>query len=217
MSSRTTKEEVAHLLPPFTVRTLTAQPKADKIREAVKWTTDALKESTHVAVLTHRRSTARAIAAAIPGNVVHVDGGISVKTRQDLLNGLKGRPGGVLVATMQSVGIGIDLTWCTRALMAELYWRPETIIQALGRFSRLSGTAPSLVDLLVIPGSLSERVSVALQAKLIDIAQLTDTAASENKLMKAFSLDEKELADGLADAVLAAGDIDEEWCLDEDT
>lgn len=212
MSSRATKKEYGHLLPPFTVRQWTQEVGTVPSQAAVSWVQDAENEATHMAVLTHRRRTARDIAAMLAQlghRVICLTGEDSADARREALAGLKASPGGVLVATMHSVGLGIDLTWCTRALFAELYARPETIIQALGRFSRLSGSAPSLVDLLVIFGDVSEKLAWLLKDKLEAITAVTAASHSETLLTTAFGdVSDIDLAASLRAAVLSA-DLDD--------
>lgn len=61
--------------------------------------------------------------------------------------------GAVLSATMHSVGIGIDLTWAEEVILAELDYSPTAVLQALGRFSRLSGKRGVRITILLQEGS----------------------------------------------------------------
>jgi hypothetical protein len=106
---------------------------------------------------------------------------------------------------MHSIGIGIDLTFCQTALFAELYYRPETIIQALGRFSRLSGKVPTSCVIMIekntndeiIGMKLGEKIqaiNMAIEAGLTDTkleAVLNSTEGWEDELFKACKFEEE--------------------------
>jgi SNF2 family DNA or RNA helicase len=219
-SSRTTKLEVAHLLPPFDVHYLEIEPESprdfraiqddlgtnfrshtekvdyalmrsgqEKIEAAVEWATDALESNTHIAICTHLKETARAIAKRceekfVGTRVLCITGEIEPGKRNELLDEAKADARCVVVATMHSVGIGIDLTFCPVACLAELYYRPETVIQLLGRFSRLSGTVPSSVTILVVKGSIDEAIAYTLQAKIEALNKAMTGGLSETQLVE---------------------------------
>ena len=58
------------------------------------------------------------------------------------------------------------------------------MIQAMGRFSRLSGEVPSSCSLLVLLQTLDERIAFKLEEKLIDINATIDSGLSEEALEK---------------------------------
>lgn len=211
VSSRTTKKEVAHLLPSFDVRVLRipqggraveGEPvPADalpgvfkkegraKLSHVLNWTEEALGSASHVAILTSFRPTSRFIAACIRTKrwakdvpVYVVNGDDPADKRAAAIRELKAQPRGVLVATMHSIGISIDLTFCTKALFAELYSRPERIIQALGRFSRLSGTVPSSCDFLVFEGGPDMKIAYALKTKTEALSELMKSGVNDDAL-----------------------------------
>lgn len=208
--SRATKREYAHLLPAFDLKVLSV-PGTDtaasslsdflfgtnhqsqielallkSTREKYKHVKTWVKETSaeNICILTHLRDTARLIADDVKG--ICVTGDIPPDQRHVLINEAKNRklP---LVATMHSVGIGIDLTAFTDVLFAELYWRPETIIQALGRFSRLSSTMPASCSLLVLEGTIEEMIAYNLLRKIDAINSLIDAGQGEASLAAALS------------------------------
>ena len=218
VSSRVTKNEVAHLLPPFLVQTIKIEATdaievpatfADwqaaqnvfnacgdqKVSAAIEWAIDALESgATHICILTHRRETAENIAAGVQKacgtrdvRVSAITGASSPEARNEELANCKEAKSSVVVATMHSIGIGIDLTFCTQALFAELYYRPETVIQAIGRFSRLSGKVPSSVQIMCIEGTPDETMAHTLQAKIAAINATMEAGLSEAKLQEALT------------------------------
>ena len=224
MITRTTKVDVAHLLPPFTVTYLSVEPKSktnysaflekgdfrshkekissalmmagnEKIPHVMEWLEGAVEEASHVCIMTHLRATAKEIADKaqkfnVP--VYCITGALTPEKRNEVLAEAKDREGAIVVATMHSVGIGIDLTFCTVALFAELYYRPETVVQALGRFSRLSGTVPSSVTVLSLSGTLDELIADKLRIKIEAINAAIKAGDSESRLEEVLTSSETE-------------------------
>ncbi len=235
IASRVTKAEVAHLLPPFCVSMLKiegeqneekaitfkdwqeAQEHLDsygtrKIPSVVEWAKDAAESASHLCILTHRRETARAIAREIEKaygtgdvRISTITGDTSPEERNEELAHCRQADRAVVVATMHSVGIGIDLTFCTQALFAELYYRPETVIQAIGRFSRLSGKVPSSVQLMCLQGTIDEIMAQQLLDKIAAINQTMKSGLSEEKLQEALSSSDGSIA-ALNSAISAYGE-----------
>ncbi len=222
LSSRVTKQEVAHLLPPFTVQMLRvegsheekqltfqdwqeAQEKLNyygeqKIPYVLEWLEDATQAATHVCVLTHRRETVRTIAESIAaklrtsyGSLYTITGEDSPEARNQILADSRRSEKSVVVATMHSIGIGIDLTFCTQALFAELYYRPETVLQALGRFSRLSGKVPSSCTLMCVQSTVDEVMANTLMSKIAAINSVLKSDLSSVKLDEALRAENEDL------------------------
>ena len=237
VSMRVTKQEVAHLLPPFSVQSIMLPPvKSVSPRELldragsglrkqheldavvaalgdtkVGATVDAVENAldggaTHVCVLTHFRSTAEKIENALSRldvPVIRVDGDIPIKQRLVHIDDAKKLPRAVLVATMHSINVGIDLTRFTVAVFAELYWQPSAMIQALGRFSRLSGKLPSQCYLLVRQGSLDEPIAYTLLRRVKDQSKLFKPGQAEAGLSAEFdpaNMREEDFIESLREA-----------------
>lgn len=206
VSTRITKAEVAHLLPPFLVTILRVRPDKQvrfqtlqdweegnglqKLPFVLDWLEDALKSNTHVFIATHLKATARKLseACASLGNVVLVTGDETPEQRNAILDKAKASPGAILIGTMHAVGIGISLTFCTAALLAELYPRPETVIQFLGRFSRLDSSIPSSVSILCLEGTVDERMANIVFSKIEAINQATPAGTADSKLQEAINI-----------------------------
>jgi superfamily II DNA or RNA helicase len=203
LSSRTTKPEVAHLLPAYDVQTVWMS--GEKIPAVVEWVADAAESATHIAVLTYYRDSAQKLAKALAGvhDVTHVDGSYPPDTRNRMLDISRRAPNSVVVATVDSVGIGIDMTFCTQALFAELpaSQRPETMIQGLGRFSRLSGTVPSRCVLMVQEGSQDEVIADALQEKISAINAAIKAGKTESELESVMRVNTEDWRERLGAAI----------------
>jgi superfamily II DNA or RNA helicase len=186
LSTRVTKHEVAHLLPTFIVEELRlgAEGRQPRLSAANQFTKDS---DEHSCVLVYHRSLAKQIAEAL--SALCITGEMPPEKRHEVIREAKDNRQ-TLVATMRSVGQGIDLTFFDQCLFAELPCQLEVMVQTLGRFSRLSGRTPTKVSLLVLENTLDELVAGRLLAKVADINAVTKTSTSEDALREAFAVDE---------------------------
>lgn len=200
--------EVAALLPPFELES-TWLPAA--MPYAGEWTPDAISKwmgdvagtktraacelvigaQEPVCILTHLRETAEEIARALAvterGAVV-AHGGSAVGPRLRKVAAAIDS-GSHLVATMHSLGVGIDLTRFRKVIFGELYWVPRVLIQAMGRFRRLSSDQKARVriDLLCLRGSPDEAMSMRLRRRLEDQAALLRGGDAHARLLDALA------------------------------
>ncbi len=230
LSSRVTKAEVAHLLPPYTVSLLpvdTGATKAesyaawkaaqmgesdpalaDKMPHVKEWLEDASEVASHICLMTHLRQSASDLAAEfrIKGyKVFCIDGSLEPGKRNTMLAEAKAAKEALVIATMHSVGIGIDLTFCTQALFVELYYSPEKVVQAVGRFSRLSGTVSSNVQFLVRQNTMDEKVANILLDKIANANKIVKAGDGEEKVLAALGGSANE--DELLASLVALGDV----------
>lgn len=202
VSSRVTKHEVAHLLPPFLV-SLNKIPSSagfnsvedwalrqgkEKLPFVKEWLDDALEESSHVCILTHLRKSADDIAEMCAEfkdiSIFCITGEMEPSKRNEVLKCAAREPKAVIVATMHSVGIGINLGFCPRVLFAELYWRPETVIQALGRFDGFRAKEPVTATILCLQGTVDEAMASKVLDKIEAYSQALKASTSEEKLLE---------------------------------
>ena len=206
--SRTTRDEVPELLPSLQIRPLSAAPGTPVTEIAEQWRQNAQSEATHVVVLTHRRKSARAIAESLRASdpdtpLIHVDGSTPPTQRVERLDWLKAQPRGVLVSTMHAVARSISLSWCTRGLIAELYWSPERLVQVAGRFARIDGIAGSILDVACGANTVQERIAYSVSDKLWDTKKLMLEGATEAGLLTALGGDQQTADQRLLDAALS--------------
>lgn len=186
-SARSTKldPDVAPLLPPFLVQRAYT-PRRDRESTAIQCVGDALANGARrVVVLTHLRDSAVSISNSLKklhGDALYVssvsgaqDPGARDKVLQELARTQVSQA--VLVATMHSVGIGIDLTWAEEVILAELDYSPTQVLQALGRFSRLSGKRGVRVTVLLQEGR--DPVGEALASKIQAAARIVSGGQAE--------------------------------------
>lgn len=169
----------------FNVATAKVRATVERVMAAI----DSGEEK--VAVLPYYKATGRQITESLKLNLpkgyslTYVDGDISPDKRDQQIQYAIAEPKSVLVATMRSVGIGIDLTAFPKAIFSELDYSPEKMIQALGRFSRLSGKVPSSVEFLILSGTIDEIIMSRLDEKINDINSMVRAGLSEQKLSEA--------------------------------
>lgn len=229
LSTRTTKEEVAHLLPPCNVNTWrlatknTAKYKLaidreaqaakdhqtqvstallrageEKLEHCKKWMEDAILSGENICVMTYHRELSKQVLGNIAKgrrkmNVGLIDGNMTPAQRQMLIDDLVGAGEQfILVCTIKSVEVGIDLTACTQVLFLEMAYQPATMVQALGRFHRLSGTKPSVCTLMVLAGTIDEIIADKLEDKMEAINASLRAGITEKKLEDAFAVSEEQ-------------------------
>lgn len=215
ISSRTTKKEIAHLLPAFTVRSLRVPAKRDfnprelfdkftrmdlhrnnigsliriageqKIEAALELARNAAETQSHVGIFTHHIETAREIAIELGCGVITGEDVPNHARRKQMIADIAAQSKGFLVGTMHSMNVGIDLTFCTTAIAAELSYVPVDIEQLAGRFSRLSGKLPSDFIMLVLEGTHEEYIASMLLRKFADINALIASGQSSEAICAA--------------------------------
>lgn len=210
-SFRATKldPEIAKLLPPFILQRLDTT-RVGRYADAVEACASASTQGARkLVVLTHFKEAARQIGDRLrkllgpTGRVGVVTGDDHVTKRDGLLEDLRLHPGTtVLVATMHSVGVGIDLTWAEDVTFAELDYSPVQVAQALGRFSRLSGLHGVLVRILVDAGG--DRVADSLSAKVQAAGMIISSGQAETHMATATASMEPVLSSDEMNQLLAA-------------
>ena len=113
-----------------------------------------------------------------------ISGNIPADKRIARLKYLAQQPTACVVATMQSIEVGIDLTAFNNPIFAELNWRPATMTQVLKRFHRLSGNKPVLAKVVLLDGTLDEVILQSLQEKLKDINKVIKAGGAEEAIEK---------------------------------
>lgn len=199
ISTRVTKAEVAHLLPPFLIKLTRLEDSHDfetveewetkaggiKEKAVLEWVEDATAQASHVCVLTYRKETAKAYVERLKESRPNVPiflatGDLDPDRRNRALAEAKEAKRAIVIATMDSIGIGIDMTYCTMAVLAELHWKIDVILQALQRFSRLSSRVPSSVDIMCLVGTIDEMQARGIKKKL-DIINAVNGAGFTDK------------------------------------
>jgi SWI/SNF-related matrix-associated actin-dependent regulator 1 of chromatin subfamily A len=129
-----------------------------KIPHAKALITDLMSAGRKVMVFTHRRETATSLAGDL--GMPSLTGADPVLTRHKQV---AAQPQ-CLVATMDCLGVGIDLTWFDTIVFVDLDWLPSKILQLEGRLHRFGQRSNIDIYYLIGKGTLDERVrSVVLE------------------------------------------------------
>jgi SNF2 family DNA or RNA helicase len=89
----------------------------------------------------------------------------------------------ILVANMSAIETGLNRLVCfSRGILAELYYRPATVSQALARFHRLTSRFPVSFDVLFCPDTLDSRIYSSLSNKLEDIDKIIGNGDADKQL-----------------------------------
>lgn len=93
--------------------------------------------------------------------IVRVDGRCSTVAKQQAVDDFMAKPEiRVFIGNYLSCGVGVDglQTVCSRAVFAESSWTPGDNQQAIDRLHRIGQNTGVLIDFIVAPGSISEKV-----------------------------------------------------------
>lgn len=146
-------------------------------------------------VFTYLKQTAAALGERLRGldlAVEVVTGDIAADDRHALIERVRSsaKPS-VLVCNIDAVGIGLDFTFATTAVFAELHWNPGKTSQAIGRLIRLSSTHPCLCYFVVCEGSREQRQAESLARKFADLDKLIAAGRDEAAITETFTQNEQ--------------------------
>lgn len=188
--------------------------KVDAVAERVE---EQLKFKPRIAVITYYRATADELHKKLQNyvmrerlniDVLHVDGSLPTKKRNKVLDAGREKTSSILVATMTSVSLGIDLSHWDYAIIAELYWKPSTVSQVIARFGR---TQPGTVELALKEGSLDEGIASKILGRIRAAQAVQEGGFVDDKMTAVLAeedLSDEELMLQLRDVAL--GRIEED-------
>lgn len=172
-SARTTKPEVAHLLPPFGNPKLLWVPDGERDAAIVEWAQGKLANGAHhLTVLTHFRATAARLSEKLMPEGIPIallTGEMQAGARSEKIRWLKGQSRGIIVATLHSVATGLDLTFAPVVAFAEIYPRVVEMVQVLGRFHRMTSRETSDITILAKQGGDPQAESLLNKIKAVNL------------------------------------------------
>ncbi|MBX3019082.1 MAG: DEAD/DEAH box helicase [Bdellovibrionaceae bacterium] len=164
----------------------------DSLGEIVESGESALVFTQFLQTLEHTESLLK--AQGIPVFVLH--GGVPTKQRQKLLgdfHALKG--GGVMLMTLKTGGVGLNLTKASYVFHLEPWWNPSVENQATDRAHRLGQNRAVQVFRYIMHESLEEKIELLKERK-------------DRKFQALFTSTEKEVEVGSGGASLSKADFD---------
>jgi len=204
VASRATREEVADQLPKVTTSIRRFDDdKAKALLELLEEVPD------RVLVFTFLRKTATILAKRVHDRpTAVVTGEHSHKERARIIENIIAQPGGVLFATMDSCGTGLNsLVVFHNCVFAETAPKILTMVQAAGRVVRLSSNAPVMFTYLVQRGSKDEMSATNIGTTLVDIGKVVKAGGAEDTLKNLFLQEDMSDDDVLRLALEAAGSL----------
>ena len=198
-SSRATKRdpEIAATLPKVIFQHLYTT-RAGRVSDSAQAVYDALAQGARRLVcLTDRKDTAERVATWLrkacreTAWVQVVTGDLAPGKRDDAIQAAvgHGRPT-IIVATMQSVGIGIDLTYAEHVVFVELDFSSTMMEQAIARFGdRLSATHGATIQFMI--DERGDAKAEGLARKTAEAGKIQDAGRASGALERLADLERK--------------------------
>lgn len=136
-----------------------------------------LEAGARVVVGTWRRSVCEALAerfsAAAPTAFIH--GGVALPRRSKIIDRLRKTEGPCcLVANIDCASTGIDLTFASVMVVAELVWEPRDLVQLEARVHRFGQEDPVLIQYVIARGTGDELIVHAVINKMDNFLDLVE-------------------------------------------
>jgi len=223
-SSRLTKKDVAHLLPPFSAKLLPFD--GDRFSYGCDVAVSLLQQGhDHIRVACYLHESADKLAATLrrvlskKGSpvsldscpVLQVDGRQDPEQRAHTLAQARSSQKSITVATISSTKVAIDLTFQTASVYAELTHKIEEILQNLGRGHRASSQRGH--DVFILADENGDGLAQNLYRKATILSDVLSAGTEEQGLIETLgSLREKGISQAEIDEMLTLlkmGDDDE--------
>jgi superfamily II DNA or RNA helicase len=222
--SRKTEKEVLALIrngnASDTILLQAGNEKIDPIIDMVR--EDFMGGATHVNLSTYFQVTADELAGRLQDAigtweqkpiVFHVDGKVPEKKRQAIIAEAKKQPLAILVNTMMSVNVGINLTKFSPSYCAELYSAPGIMGQWAGRFHRVGGESDKpVVRFVVLEGTEEEIIARTLERRMKEHGKVVPKGLVDKAIIEAMEEDNETPAQFLKRirAAVAKGTVEED-------
>ena len=136
-----------------------------------------LEAGQRVVVGTWRRSVCEALAARFgaiaPTEFIH--GGVALPRRSKIIDRLRKTEGACcLVANIDCASTGIDLTFASVMVVAELVWEPRDLVQLEARVHRFGQGEPVLIQYVIARGTGDELIAHAVVGKMDNFLDLVE-------------------------------------------
>ena len=148
-----------------------------KFKSVLELVKGHLQSGARVVVGTYRRAVCEKFADLLgeyaPTSFIH--GGVALTRRGKIIDKLKKTEGACcLVANIDCISTGVDLTFASVVVMAELVWEPRDLIQFEARVHRFGAVEPVLVQYVIARGTGDELIVQAVIVKLDNFLDLVE-------------------------------------------
>lgn len=153
-----------------------------KFKSVLAMIRDHLESGRRVVVGTYRRAVCEKIAATMgqyaPTQFIH--GGVSLTRRSKIIDKLRKVDGPCcLVVNIDCASTGIDLTFASVVVFAELVWEPRDLVQFEARLHRFGQEDSVLVQYVIARGTGDELIMHAVINKLDTFLDLIESDAGD--------------------------------------
>lgn len=172
-----------------------------KLGDVVDAARAAVLEGNRVVIFTYRKVVAESLTASLTAAGVfaqYFHGDVPQARRLSYLTS----PPDVLVATIDSAGDAIDLSFASVCIFAELSYEPFKLLQAEARLHRFGQENPVLIQYFLARGTVDELVAKAVIDKLDTFGAVGFTPDGE-ALQPALQENESDMMQRLYDAMLS--------------
>lgn len=136
-----------------------------RLKEVLEMLRQHVEDGRRVVAFTHRREVAERVADECGG--LAISGAYTQTQRDERIETCRSTEGPVLLAaTIDSAGVGIDLTWADVVVFVELSYEPHKLLQAEARVCRFGQSKHVLVQYMVAQGCVDELIVSKVLSKL---------------------------------------------------
>ena len=148
-----------------------------KLKSVISRCRNHLEQGQRIVVGTYRREVCEKIADALseiaPTEFIH--GGVALPRRGKIVDKLNKTEGAcALVANIDATSTGIDFTFASRMVIAELVWETREMSQFESRVHRYGAKEPVAIEYIIARGTGDELILHAVINKLDTFAQLIE-------------------------------------------
>lgn len=181
-----------------------------KLAQVVALVKQHVEEGEKILVFCHRQRFAEAIADELRGfadcGVAVVHGGVTMRDRESRMRQAERASGPfVFSCTIESCSTGIDLSFASVAVFAELTWEPSELQQAEDRLYRVGSGGKSLVQYVIARGTGDELILRSVIAKLDDFEKIIGKTGDTLKKDLSPTRSREDAMAALGKALLAMG------------
>jgi len=150
-----------------------------KLEATIVEAQSALDAGESVVVFTWQRETAERIANKLeaPGGSMVIHGGVLPAIRESFIEQFQ-EVGGAIVATIDSLSVGVTLHRSRVVIMHDLDWVPANMLQAEARVYRIGQSRPVISKWMVAQGTLDQLFLRAARIKAGAMASLGDVSGT---------------------------------------
>jgi SWI/SNF-related matrix-associated actin-dependent regulator 1 of chromatin subfamily A len=145
-----------------------------KVESAVEYVTEfLLSNERKIVIFVHHQNVASMLQQSLNNwladggfrPVLYLHSGLNADDRQRLIEQFKDKDNRVLIASTLASGEGLNLQFCSDAIMLERQWNPANEEQAEGRFHRFGQTNPVSIIYMIASETIDEYFTELVEQK----------------------------------------------------